>query len=599
MVVKVVFNLGVEKEFDYLSNQRKLLGKRVLAELNKKKMVGVVVKEEVKTNIKEIKSIEQVLDKNFSTLSKSQLAFAHLLKKNYPYSLGELVFLMVPSFLKKGKKLEMKENLENSCKDTSSEKFEVTYIKADIPHQRFEVYEEKIKKASKEGSVIFCVPSVVYLEEYSKILKKVFNKEFVIIHTQQRRRELLNQWLKIKKGKVFILCTKVGVFYFPSDLRLIIIEEENSPFYFHPEKPFYELQDIAFLLAKMKKIPLILSADFPSLKLFKMIKEKKVKLIEKKSKAKRGGIKVINIQSIISHKYSLKVNPLICEILRKSATSQERVSIFYPRKGFSLFLRCAECGYLYYCPKNCSPLRYSREKKKLICPFCGYQETAPDRCKKCSSAYLVPLGIGGERISGYLKQISSEIKDFFNSGKFILTNYSLLDSPFYWRNFSDKSLVLNSELLLSCLDFEAIFRVYLYLKRIALMTKKEVLIFTNLSEHYLWQMLKKNWRSFYNKELSLRKEVNLPPFVYLAKVTLRAKNKDILSKKAEKIYNILNKEKKLQVFGPLKEYPFRKTNKFYYTIVVKSSDREKLTKEMEKIILSFRKGTTKIAISIR
>jgi len=596
MIVKVVFNLAVEKEFAYLSNEGKLLGKRVWVELNKKKMVGIVVEEGIKkTNIKKLKLVEEVLDKNCSTLDKFQLDFAYLLKKNYPYSLGELTFLMVPSFLRKRKKIEV---IEGGRESTSSENFEAIYIKAESFRERLEIYEEKIKKVGKTGSAIFCFPSLAHLEEYSKILRKTFNKEFVVIHAQQRRKEFLNQWLRIKKGNVFILSTKVGIFYFPLDLRLIVIEEENSPFYFHPEKPFYGLQDIAFLLAKMKKIPLILSADFPSLKLFKMIKEKRVKLIEKKGTRKKK-IKVINIQSIISRRYSLKVNPLICEILRKSAISQERVSIFFPRKGFSLLLRCAECGYLYYCPKSCSPLRFSQEENKLVCPFCGYQEIVTGRCKRCASTYLVPLGVGGERISSYLKRVSPQIKDFFASGKFVFTNYSILDTPLYKKDSFDKSLVLNSELLLSCLDFEAVFRLYLYLKRISFLTKEEVLVFTNLSSFYLWQVLEKSWRRFYNKELSLRKEVKLPPFIYLAKITLRAKNKDILYEKAEKIYNILNKNEKLQVFGPLKEYPFCKTNKFYYTIVVKSQDKERLIRETEKIMLSFRKGTTKIAVSIR
>ena len=595
MIVKVVFNLAVEKEFVYLSNENKLLGKRVWAELNKKKMVGIVVEENIKkTDIEKLKLVEEVLDRESSTLNKFQLDFAYLLKKNYPYSLGELTFLMVPSFLRKRKKIEIEEKREF----ISSENFETIYVKANSFEERLKIYEEKIKKAEKTGSAIFCFPSLAYLEEYSKILRKTFNKEFVVIHAQQKRREFLNQWLRIKKGNVFILSTKVGIFYFPSDLRLIVIEEESSPFYFHPEKPFYELQNIAFLLAKMMKIPLILSADFPSLKLFKMIKEKKVRLIEKKETRKKK-IKVINIQSIVSRKYSLKVNPLVCEILRKSAISQEKVSIFFPRKGFSLLLKCAECGYLYYCPKNCSPLRFSQEKNKLICPFCGYQETVTGKCKRCASTYLVPLGVGGERISSYLKRVSPQIKDSFDSGRFIFTNYSILDTPLYKEDSFDKSLVLNSELLLSCLDFEAVFRLYLYLKRISFLTKGEVLVFTNLSSFYLWQVLEKSWRKFYNEELSLRKEIKLPPFIYLAKITLRAKNKDILYEKAEKIYNILNKDRKLQVFGPLKEYPFCKTNKFYYTIVVKSQDKERLIRETEKIMASFRKGTTKIAISIR
>jgi len=598
MIAKVVFNLGVEKEFDYFSSEVNLVGKRVLVELNKKKLVGVVIKETKKTNVKNIKEIKVVLDEASPTLTREQLRFVYMLRRYYPYSLGELTFIMIPSLLRSSKRLNIESRIIKERR-VSRRKKECIFLKEANPYCRLEIYKKKIASTLKNGSVIFCVPTSSHLKIVYKDLEKKFSSKIALLYSQQKRKEFFSEWLKIKEGKKLILGTRTAIFYFPEDLELIILDEEISPFYFHPEKPFYRAPEVAYLLCQMKKIDLILGGDFPSLEMFKMIREGKIKLVDKKKKITFSSWKILEAKDIISKRQSLKVNPLIIEILRKTKEEGKRVAIFYPRGGFSLYLRCANCGYLYFCPKRCAPLRYSQEKNELVCPFCGYREEAPSSCRKCSSSYLKPEGVGMERISFYFRRFFPQLKTSLERKDFLLVTYSNLDTSFWWENSFSRSLVLNPHLLLSLLDFEATFRLYIYLNRIRYLTREEVIIFRQFSYHYLWESLDKNWLDFYKKELQLRKKARLPPFIHLAKLTLRAKNKDILLQKAERICKILKKNDKLEVFGPLKEYPFNKLNKFYYSIVVKAARRKVIFEEIKKIFSLFRRGTTKLAVVIR
>jgi len=598
MIAKVVFNLGVEKEFDYFSSEANLAGKRVLVEFNKKKLVGVVIKETKKTNVKNIKDIKVVLDEASPTLSKEQLRFIYMLKRYYPYSLGELAFIMIPSLLRSSKRLNIESKIVKK-RSVSRKKKACIFLKEFNPYCRLETYRKKIASALKNGSVIFCVPTLSHLEIVYKDLEKEFSSKIVLLYSQQKRKEFFSEWLKIKEGKKLILGTRIAIFYFPEDLELIILDEEISPFYFHPEKPFYRLPEVAYLLCQMKKIDLMLGGDFPSLEIFKMIEEGKIKLVDKKKKSILSSWKILEAKDVVSKKYFLKVHPLIIEILRKAEEEGKKVAIFYPRGGFSLYLKCTNCGYLYFCPKGCSPLKYSQEREELICPFCGYREKAPSSCRRCSSSYLKPVGIGTERLSFYFKRFFPQIKTSLEKKDFLLTTYSNLDTSFYWKNFFSRSLVLNIHLLLSLLDFEATFRLYIYLNRIRYLTEEEVVVFKQFSQHYLWESLNEGWLDFYKKELHLRKRAKLPPFIHLAKITLRAKNKNILLRKAEKICRVLKENSKLEVFGPIKEYPFNKLNKFYYAVVVKAASRKVIFQEIRKIFFLFRRGTTKLAVVIR
>ena len=104
-ITKVVFNLGVDKEFDYYISKGNVdVGFRVWVEFNRKRRVGLVTKVTSTSLVRNLKPILEVID-DFPTISKEHLKFAKLLKKHYPYSLGELLFMMVPPSLRRKKRI--------------------------------------------------------------------------------------------------------------------------------------------------------------------------------------------------------------------------------------------------------------------------------------------------------------------------------------------------------------------------------------------------------------------------------------------------------------------------------------------------------------
>ncbi len=593
-IVRVVFNIGVNKEFDYITDSKEnLTGKRVLVDFNRRKKIGIVVGYRKGRKRKNIKPLIEVLDEGVSTLSEEHITFAYLLQKRYPYSIGELLFLMVPPILRKRRILKMP---LSSCKKKSSHRAKHIFVKSFSLRDRLNFYRGEIKKVIDSGSsVIFCVPSLSFLEWYRDFFRKEYPEKLVVIHSYQREKELFLNWKKAQSGGKLILGTRMAIFCFPKDLSLILIDEENSPYYFHPEKPFYHLQEVAFILSKLKRIRLILGGGLPTLSTFKMIKEKKLEVFD--FSRSRGSFKIVNVKTIVTPKYKSGLNPLILEIFRKHWEEKKSIIVFFNKKGFASYISCIKCGYLYMCPRCSVPLRYLQEGKGF-CYLCGYTEKIPDICKECASGYIKLEGIGIERLEKYFKKTFPEIETSPSvKERITFSTYGILDAPLEDVKF-DISMVIDADFFLSRPDFDVSLKLYNYLSKISYHTKEDVYIFTQNTDYYLWEKINESWFNVYEKELSLRKEAKLPPFYGIARITFRGKSKKILYKKAKMIYHFFDIKKKVEVFGPMENIPFKKREKFYYSVIVKSKNKYYLIECIKGFLNCFRRGTTKIAVSI-
>lgn len=601
-IAKVVFNLGMDKSFDYLIPQGNSIriGSRVWVEFNRKKRVGIVIKVVKSSKIKRLKPILEVLDR-VPTLSKNNIEFAKALKKKYPYSLGELIFMMVPNMLRRRKRIT-EEYFFPVLADKVQQENMVFCIKNNNMLARFQEYKDKIGEALKLGSVIVCVPLISHLEYIKELCERNFSQKVVVFHSYQKKRDLLINWLESRKGKCLILGTRMALFYYPIDLCFIILEEENSPYYFQPEKPYYNLVEVAYLLSKFKKINLILSADYPSLYIFKMLREKKIALIEGKDDTQP--IEVLEAKSHFYKKSTYLINPLLVELVRKNLEGKKRIFILYSREGFAPFLRCSTCGHIYSCPHCLNFLKFSSKEKQGICFRCNYREDISNLCRVCNTGYIKMYGIGIERLASQMRRHFPQLKisgieEDDAEAQIILGKYTFLDTSLLSDNKFDVGFVLDSDYFLSRVDFEANLRLYIYIKRLSYLVNEKVYVFTESIPNYLWRSINKIWYNFYEQEVDARREAVLPPYQHFGKIILRGKNENRVLAKAYKLYNILSQEKMWEVFGPIHEVPFKLRGRFYYSIVIKCKSRFTLTEKIEHNIRRFRTGPTKIAIIVR
>jgi len=588
--------IALDKEFDYSvpAGLKIKKGMRVLVDFNGRKRVGLVVDLSARSKFKNLKPVIEALDSEPS-LSKEHMQFALSLSRMYPYPKAEFLFMMLPSYLRKAKKISLSQNLPQAGEKEKTAPQKNLFIKADSFLERYRLWKPVVEEKLKTGSALVCFPQLSYLEAARQVLEKDFASHLKVIHSQIKEKDFFNTWRQSRVNSL-ILGTRVSIFHYPYDLGLIVVEEENSPYYFQEEKPYHNLLDVAFLLARFKDSALILSSDFPSLSAYKLIRDKEMILRDNSSPGK-------NIKVIGASEYSKKkvVSPVLIELLRKNIQAKKSSVVLWNKKGFGRFIRCSACGHIFKCSHCSGFLRLSLKSSEGVCPYCQKKEALPKICPHCKKGYLKNSGWGIERIEGILRKEFPEAKiNTWESrgpeSKIILSTSKIL-SFLYGKETFDSGYVLDTDHFLARADYEAAFDTFLYLKKLCFFFKEELCVFTGNGQYYLFKYLNKDWKEFYEAEMGFREKLNLPPFGIIVKITLRAKDKNNLLKQAQYLYNKLE-EKKYQVYGPLEEEPFKLRDKFRYSLVIKAPRSFALRKAIKEDLKKLR-VSAQMAVSLK
>ncbi|UCG35525.1 MAG: hypothetical protein JSW17_01620 [Candidatus Omnitrophota bacterium] len=596
-VAKVILPIALDKAFDYLMPDSMSLAKgmRVLVDFGVKKRVGIVVGLSKKSSQPKLKSIIKALD-HTPSLDKDQLEFAKALTKMYPYGLGEFLFMMLPSALKRSGQLILEEVPAEKIKERP-QRLEKSFIEAKSFVERYSLWKDSVKEKLKEGSVLVCFPQLEYLKEALKVIEKDFPGKVKVIHSQKSQAQILKLW-KESRHNTLLVGSRVALFYYPCDLALCVIEEENSPYYFQAEKPYHHLLDVAHLLCEIKGSDLILSADYPTLATYEKIKENKIKL-----KRKGQAIKNIRVVEIGEASRRKVISPLARELMRKNLEANKRMVVLWHRKGFGKVVSCNACGYIITCDRCSGFLKTTlKEEHKGICFYCGSKKDLPSICPQCKKGYLRTSGLGIEKMEVILKGIFPEAKicsweERKPDSQIVVSGAKILSSLYGQDNF-DVGFFLDVDNFLSRIDYEAAFDTFIYLEKLSHFFKDTFYVFSRNSNHYLFRNIQKKWEDFYQTEVALRKELYLPPFGALAKIILRAPNQKSLFKKCENLYNKL-KGRKLEVYGPFEEYPFQLRGNFRYSLIIKSKKSTQLRKIMKEEVGRLRRAGIKIAAVIK
>ena len=126
-----------------------------------------------------------------------------------------------------------------------------------------------------------------------------------------------------------------------------------------------------------------------------------------------------------------------------------------------------------------------------------------------------------------------------------------------------------------------------------------VIIQTYNPDHFAITLASENnYEEFYQEEMQNRLVGKYPPYFYLAKVTVKSKDYDLLSKEINKIKTILtNKLKDKEVIGPSLAIPFKVNNFYRFNIIIKYKKELDLKMVLKELIDHY-KSNYKIKIEI-
>ena len=462
-----------------------------------------------------------------------------------------------------------------------------------------EVYFTLAKHYYNKGeTVILLVPEIILTSQIAARFKSYFKDELALLHSSLSEGEKYDEYRRIKNGDVkVVIGTRSAIFAPLSKLGLIVIDEEHSESYKQESTPCYDTLDIALYRANYNNAKLLLGSATPSLesKIRAMKGEyNQIYLKNRINNKKLPEVKIIDMNKEEDELFSSELKMLIQDRLVK----KEQVIILINRRGYSPYVRCKKCGYIFKC-SNCDVSEnYHKVDNKLKCHYCG-KERVLDRCPECGGNFFDKTGVGSQRIEELVKELYTQarvlrmdldttknkdshlkyVEMIRNNEVDIVVGTQMVAKGLDFPNVTLVA-VLNIDSSLNASDYRAKERAYQLLVQVlgrAGRSEKEgvALIQThNKDNEVLKEVCEYNYDLFCNKELAYRKRMEYPPFRNIAYILFSGKEYSDLYKfaKDSKLYLDNLNETNFTTLGPSAPYISKINGVYRLKLMVKFRD---------------------------
>lgn len=478
-----------------------------------------------------------------------------------------------------------------------------------------EVYMELIEDSLNKGKTsIVLVPEISLTPQMVLRFQKRFGDNIAAIHSALSDGEKYDEWRRIVSGEAKIVIGARSAIFAPlNNIGMIIIDEEHSDSYKQDDSnPRYNAKDIALLRGKYHNCPVIMGSATPSLEVFARAKKGVFKLLELPNRINGKSLPKINIidmNEMIS-KTKGHFSPVLLEAINDRLLKNEQIILLLNRRGYSSFVTCKNCGYTFKCPNCDITLTYHKSSRTLRCHYCGYGTKVYDTCPECHEKSINDLGVGTEKIEEELNKLFPEskilrmdfdttsrkgmhekmIKDFKNHEYDILLGTQIVSKGLDFDNVTLVG-VINADTSLNIPDFRSSETTFSLLAQVAGRAGRsdkegEVVIQTFNPEHYAIQYTKRyDYLGFYNKEMSIRRELKYPPYYYICYVKISGKDNKYIYEESLKITKLFhNKLINMIILGPSPCTIFKLNNIYRYGIILKYKSDEGLREVLNKVI---------------
>ena len=478
-----------------------------------------------------------------------------------------------------------------------------------------EVYMELIEDSLNKGKTsIVLVPEISLTPQMVLRFQKRFGDNIAAIHSALSDGEKYDEWRRIVKGEAKIVIGARSAIFAPlNNIGMIIIDEEHSDSYKQDDSnPRYNAKDISLLRGKYHNCPVIMGSATPSLEVFARAKKGVFKLLELPNRINGKSLPHINIVDMneMISKTKGHFSPVLLEAISARLLKNEQIILLLNRRGYSSFVTCKNCGYTFKCPNCDITLTYHKSSRTLRCHYCGYGTKVYDTCPECHEKSINDLGVGTEKVEEELNKLFPEskilrmdfdttsrkgmhekmIKDFKNHEYDILLGTQIVSKGLDFDNVTLVG-VINADTSLNIPDFRSSETTFSLLAQVAGRAGRsdkegEVIIQTFNPEHYAIQYTKKHdYLGFYNREMSIRRELKYPPYYYICYVKISGKDNKYIYEESLKITKLFhNKLINMIILGPSPCTIFKLNNIYRYGIILKYKKDEDLREVLNKVI---------------
>lgn len=458
----------------------------------------------------------------------------------------------------------------------------------------------------EQKSTILLVPEIALTSQIVKIFTQTFGNRVVLIHSNQTLVERRKTWLRVLEASepLIIIGPRSALLSPVHNLGLIIIDEAHEGAYYQENTPRYSALRLASFMAGSLKIPCIQGTATPNIVDFHLAKAHN-SLIELTEKAKSTAITpqstIVDLKDRANFLKNRYFSNQLLTAIEKNIQAKHQTLIFHNRRGSSLLTICEECGWQALCPTCYLPMTLHTDGFLLNCHICGHEEKVPTSCPSCGHPGIIHKGFGTKLLESELTRLfpkakiarfdgdnnkKSSLAELYNDVKTGKINI-LIGTQTLARGLDLPLLatvgVVQADAGLSLPDFAAEERTFELLTQVigrvgrGHLDRAEVVIQTYQPDHPVIQTaIQADFSNFAKYLLEKRRTGKLPPYTYLARLSITYKTEKTTLKYINQAFQTLSQNPKLAVSPPTPAFHERTASGFTWQLIIKSTSRENL-----------------------
>lgn len=613
----------------YIDAFRLLIPVGIMKGAKAKKKRVIVLKNEDLSNIKNpdgYKKIIEFFKTNSGKYTKSELINEHSISQ---YKLNKLienevlsieeesVFRYNDRVYNKDSAKTLTIEQENIIREYINSDDKMFLLKGVTGSGKTEVYMKLVERVLlEEKSAIILVPEIALTPQIIERFKGRFGVNVALFHSKLSDGERFDEWFRVKEGKSKVIVGARSAIFLPAkNLGLIIIDEEHENTYKSEQNPKYQTKEVAEYLSELKGCKVILGSATPSIETYYRALTGEMKLLELNSRVDNKPMppmKVIDMRNELKGGNKSLFSRELFIAIQERLKRKEQIILFLNRRGFSTFVSCRSCGYVFKCDECDISMTYHKNGL-LICHYCGKTKREPRECPKCHSKYVKFFGAGTQRVEEEVKKYFNNVRilrmdvdttrdkhsyeriynTFKNGEADILIGTQMVSKGLDFKNVTLVG-ILAADMSINIPDYRAAERTFQIITQVAGRAGRgdkqgEVLIQTYTPQHYSLQYaVNYDYEGFYEKEFTVRAMMKYPPFGKLLLINGTSKKEELLKNFMHKITMMIKPLVEscldIEILGPIPCMISKVKENYRWQIVIKGEFDSYFSKNIKEIL---------------
>lgn len=492
------------------------------------------------------------------------------------------------------------------------EKFNTCLLFGVTGSGKTEVYLQLIEKVLIQGkTAIVLVPEIsLTFQTVTRFIAR-FGNRVAILHSKMTVSKRKEEYKRIKRGEVDIVVGARSAIFAPIDnLGLVVIDEEHDSSYYSQTSPKYSTKEVAAYICKQNDAILLLGSATPEITSYYKAQNDSIEfatMTQRPSDAVLPNVEIVNMKydRVLGNMSSISLR--LKEEIEKNIQNKEQTMIFLNRRGYTSYLRCDDCSFIFKCPNCDVAMTYHKTSNLLHCHYCNHVEKNILTCPTCNSENITSSTIGTQKLEEHIKELfpsasvirmdadTTIAKDahqnildkFKNENIDILIGTQMISKG---HDIANVTLVgvLGVDSMLAMNDYLSAEKAYSNISQVAGRAGRStlpgrVIIQSNEEENYILDaVIKNDYDEFYEKEIVHRMNFGYPPFIDIVLFEVSGMNYYNVKEEADRLYNILSRDTfdKYKVYSPRKPFVQRINKKYRINIIMKA----KLTSDVYNLI---------------